>query len=359
MLALTPPMGWNSWNRFGCQINEDLIKAQAQAIVDSGMKAAGYTYVNLDDCWQVGRDATGTIVADPRAFPSGIKSLADFIHHLGLQLGIYTDAGITTCQGRPGSYGHESQDATTYASWGVDYVKEDWCNTEGLDPQTQYRKMHDALAQTGRPIILSICDWGISSPWLWGPDVGNLWRTTGDVEDTWLSVLANFDATAHYVSAASPGAWNDPDMLEVGNSGMTATEDRTQFSLWAILAAPLIAGNDLVHMSETTRAILTNQEVIAVDQDAAGVAGMKIADLASGQQIWAKPLQARGSYAVALLNRGPSVASMSLSWKDIGIQGKASVRDLWAHTTRGTFTTSYTVQIPSHGVVMLKITLQA
>ncbi|GHO43513.1 alpha-galactosidase D [Ktedonospora formicarum] len=355
-VALTPPMGWNSWNKFGCNVSEALIKQQADAMVSSGLKAAGYQYVNIDDCWQISRDSSGNIVADASKFPSGIKSLADYVHSKGLKLGIYTDAGTATCQGRPGSYNHEQQDANTYASWGIDYVKEDWCNTSGLDPQTQYIKMRDALAQTGRPIVFSICNWGVNSPWAWGPATGNLWRTTGDISNNWNSMLSNLDSSSQHASAAGPGAWNDPDMLEVGNGGMTQTEDTSHFSMWAIMAAPLIAGNDLSAMSSTTLSILTNSEVIAVDQDAAGKQGTKVSDNGAGLQVWSKTLQANGARAVALFNRSGSAANITVNWNTIGLSNaSATVRDLWAHADKGSFTGSYTANVPSHGIVMLKI----
>ncbi|MHB1313192.1 MAG: glycoside hydrolase family 27 protein, partial [Gemmatimonadaceae bacterium] len=244
-LALTPPMGWNSWNHFGCNVSSALIRGVADAMAANGMQEAGYQYVVIDDCWQVGRDAGGTIVADSVRFPGGIKPLADYVHAKGLKFGIYTDAGRRTCEGREGSYGHEEQDARTYAAWGVDYVKIDWCNAEGLDAPTQYTKLRDALARSGRPIVFSICEWGLNRPWEWAPATGNLWRTTGDIADRWDSMIANFDLSSQYWSIARPGAWNDPDMLEVGNGGLSRDESRAHMSLWAIAAAPLIAGNDV------------------------------------------------------------------------------------------------------------------
>ena len=244
-LARTPPMGWNSWNKFACNVSEQLIKEIADAMVATGMKKAGYQYVNIDDCWQVSRDSAGNIVADPARFPGGMKALADYVHAKGLKLGIYTDAGTMTCEKRPGSLDHELQDAKTYAAWGVDYVKIDWCHTEGLDPQKQYAKFRDALAQCGRPIVFSICNWGRNQPWTWGPATGNLWRTTGDIQDNWASVLKILDnPSQQHAEAAGPGGWNDPDMLEVGNGKMTDAEYRSHFSLWAMMAAPLIAGRE-------------------------------------------------------------------------------------------------------------------
>ena len=356
-LAITPPMGWNSWNKFNCGINEALIKQEADAMVSSGMKNAGYQYVNIDDCWATGRDSNGTIIADPNAFPDGIQALATYVHNKGLKLGIYTDAGTSTCAGRPGSYGHEQQDANTYASWGIDYLKEDWCNTPGLDPQTEYTVMRNALNATGRPIVFSICDQGTNAPWIWGPTTGNLWRTTDDIQDNWDRMLAVLDSSSLHAPAAGPGSWNDPDMLEVGNGGMTTAEDQAHFSLWAEMAAPLIAGNDLATMSSSTQTILTNSEVIAVDQDSAGVQGTVVSDNGAGLQVWSKKLSGSGSRSVVLFNRSNSAANMTANWTNLGLAGgSATVRDLINHTDLGSFNDNYTVNVPSHGVVMLKIT---
>jgi alpha-galactosidase len=354
-LARTPPMGFNTWNKFGCNVSERLIRETADAIVASGMKDAGYRYVVIDDCWQVYRDTSGTIVADPQRFPGGIKALADYIHSKGLLFGIYTDAGTNTCEGRPGTLNHEEQDARTYAAWGVDYVKEDWCNARGLTAPAQYRKFHDALAQTGRPIVLSICEWGSNRPWDWAPGTGHLWRTTGDINDTWKSVLDILDSSSRWQAVAGPGGWNDPDMLEVGNGGMTDDEYRAHFALWAIMAAPLMAGNDIRTMAPATRDILTNSEVIAVDQDSLGVQGWLAEQPAPGLQVWTRPLR-DGSRAVALLNRGDSQTDMSVDWKAVGLPpGRASVRDLWAHADRGAFSGSYTARVPAHGAVLVKV----
>jgi alpha-galactosidase len=355
-LARTPPMGWNSWNKFGCNVSEQLIKEIADAMVASGMKKAGYRYINIDDCWQVTRDSSGNIVADPARFPSGIKALADYVHSKGLKLGVYTDAGTMTCEKRPGSLDHELQDARTYAAWGVDYVKIDWCNTTGLDPQKQYEKLRDALAQCGRPIVFSICNWGEKQPWKWGPATGNLWRTTGDIQDKWASVLKILDnPNQQHPESAGPGAWNDPDMLEVGNGKMTDTEYRSHFSLWAMMAAPLIAGNDLRTMSQATKDILMNSEVIATDQDPAGKQGSKV-KAEAGLEVWSKPLKQKGAVAVVLFNRTEAAADITGTWSEVGLPaGKAKVRDLWAHVERGAFADSFKANVPPHGVVMLKI----
>src|ERR1043166_1570409 len=278
-LARTPPMGWNSWNKFGCNVSEKLIREMADAVVSSGMKDAGYTYVVIDDCWQTGRDAEGNITPDPQRFPSGMKALADYVHSKGLKFGLYSDAGTLTCQKRPGSRGYEFQDARQYAAWGVDYLKYDWCSTGTQNQPASYSIMRDALLKSGRAIVFSICEWGTSKPWTWARDVGNLWRTTSDIQDCWdcrrdwggMGFVHILDLQDGLEAYAGPGHWNDPDMLEVGNGGMTPTEYRAHFSLWCILAAPLMAGNDLRQMSPDIAEILTNKELIAVDQDPLGL----------------------------------------------------------------------------------------
>ena len=351
--AQTPPMGWNSWNKFACDVSEQLIREIADAMVSSGLKAAGYQYVNIDDCWQVSLDAQGNIVADPAKFPGGIKALADYVHGKGLKLGVYTDAGRLTCQKRPGSLDHELQDAKTYASWGVDYVKVDWCYSEGLDPEVQYAKVRDALAQAGRPIVFSICNWGVKAPWRWGPKTGNLWRTTGDISDKYDSMsLIGFGQNG-LEKFAGPGHWNDPDMLEVGNGGMDRDEYRTHMALWALLAAPLLAGNDLRTMSAETKEMLTNGEVLSVDQDSKGVQGHRIWE-EGPLEIWAKPL-ADQSQAVGLFNRSEAPLKMTLDFKAIGFSGAAKVRDLWEHKPIVVEATDYSATIPGHGVVMMRV----
>jgi alpha-galactosidase len=346
-------MGWNSWNKFACDVSEQLIREIADAMVSSGLKAAGYQYVNIDDCWQVSRDAQGNIVADPARFPSGIKALADYVHGKGLKLGVYTDAGRLTCQKRPGSFDHELQDAKAYASWGVDYVKVDWCYSEGLDPEVQYAKFRGALAQAGRPIVFSICNWGVKAPWRWGSKTGNLWRTTGDISDKYDSMsLIGFSQNG-LEKFAGPGHWNDPDMLEVGNGGMDRDEYRTHMALWALLAAPLLAGNDLRSMSAETKEMLTNGDVLSVDQDSKGVQGRRIWE-EGPLEIWAKPL-ADQSQAVGLFNRSEAALKMTLDFKAIGFNGPAQVRDLWEHKDIGTVQGSCTVEVPKHGVVLLKV----
>ena len=368
-LALTPPMGWNSWNKFACNVSEDMIREMADAMVKSGMKDAGYQYVVIDDCWQVTRDENGNIVADPHRFPSGIKALADYVHSLGLKFGIYSDAGSKTCAGRPGGLGHEYQDAVQYATWGVDYLKYDWCNTTTQDAKASYANIRAALDAAGRPIVLSICEWGKAQPWLWGKEVGgNLWRTTGDIQDRWAGkkewkpgdccsygVVDIVDAEAELYSYAGPGHWNDPDMLEVGNGGMTDVEYRSHFSLWAILAAPLIAGNDLRSMRPEIHAILTNKEVIAINQDPLGMQGRRVSKSGDGE-VWAKQLQ-DGSRAVVLLNRGAVAQNVAVTWGEIGYPDhlSASVRDLWEHKELAKATGKFSATVPSHGVVMITV----
>jgi alpha-galactosidase len=367
-VALTPPMGWNSWNKFACNVSEDLIKSMADGMVGSGMKDAGYQYAVIDDCWQVSRDADGNIVADPKRFPSGIKALADYVHSKGLKFGIYSDAGEKTCAGRPGSMGHEYQDALMYAKWGVDYLKDDWCNTGKRNAEEAYSTMRDALKATGRPIVFSMCEWGTAKPWLWAKDVGNLWRTTSDISDKWsgakkwpdgscceLGMLNIVDLQVGLESFAGPGHWNDPDMLEVGNGGMTTPEYRAHFSLWCILAAPLIAGNDLRNMTPEIKEILTNKEVIAVNQDALGREGSRVWK-DGDREIWSKQMR-DGSRAVLLLNRGADEVEIAVPWEAIGYPSNvsASVRDLWAHKELGKFTGKFGTKVQSHGVVVVTV----
>lgn len=363
-LAATPPMGWNSWNHFACNVSASLIEGEADAMVASGMKAAGYRYVVIDDCWQVGRDANGNILADPQRFPQGIEAVADYVHGKGLKFGIYSDVGDHTCQMRPGSRGHEYQDALQYARWGVDYLKYDWCNKGGLDARSAYATMSDALRATGRPIVFSICNWGQGDPWLWGAQAGgNLWRTTQDIWDAWsgrrdfaLGVLDILDLQADLGAYAKPGHWNDPDMLEIGNGGMTEAQYRAQFSLWAMLAAPLIAGNDLRQMSAATRATLTNREVIAVDQDALGIEGRRVWKDGDAE-IWVRPLTG-GREAIVLLNRGARPLSIRLDWSALNLPSylPLRLRDLWRHEDLPVAKGSLTLPVAPTSVRMLRET---
>lgn len=362
LLAPVPPMGFNTWNRFGCDVDETLIRETADAMVETGMLDAGYRYLVIDDCWQVDRDAEGRIIADPKRFPGGMKALAEYIHGKGLLFGLYSDIGPKTCAGRPGAAGHFDLDAASYAAWGVDYIKVDWCNCDDLDAPTEYARFRDALRRAGRPIVLSICEWGRNDPWSWAKGIGQLWRTTSDIGDNWDSVVWIIGANSRHADAAGPGGWNDPDMLEVGNGGMTFDEYKTHFSLWAIMAAPLMAGNDLRAMTEETRTILLNKEVIAVDQDPLGVQGRVVIERGYGGQVWMKPL-ADGSKAVAFVNYTPRELSQYVRWSQIGLPpGPASVRDLWAHEDLGLHTDTgknfgerFEVKVPAHGVVLVRI----
>jgi alpha-galactosidase len=362
-LARTPPMGWNSWNKFGCDVSEQLIREAADAMVSNGMKDAGYQYVVIDDCWQVARANNGSIVPDPQRFPSGMRTLADYVHAKGLKFGLYSDAGSRTCQGRPGSNGYETEDARQYAAWGVDYLKYDWCNTDGVDPKIAYPTMRDALKATGRPVVFSMCEWGRSNPSTWARGVAHLWRTTEDILDCWECVTEwggagwphLLDKQAGLEKFAGPGGWNDPDMLEVGNGGLSLAESRGHFSFWCLLAAPLMAGNDIRHMNDDTRAILTNKEAIAVDQDPLGRQGRRIRK--DGKlEVWAKKLS-NDAHAVILFNRGEQETMMGVSWVEIGMRYDAepTVRDLWAKKDLGRIKGTFSIRVPSHDVVMIKV----
>ncbi|HET6569742.1 MAG TPA: glycoside hydrolase family 27 protein [Rhodothermales bacterium] len=365
-LALTPPMGWNSWNKFACDgLNEQVVRETADAMVSTGMKDAGYEYIVLDDCWQVSRDSAGNIVPDAQKFPHGIEALADYIHSKGLKFGLYSDAGRKTCQGRPGGRGYEYQDARQYAAWGVDYLKYDWCYTETQNAQASYKLMRDALYQAGRPIVFSICEWGTSKPWEWAADVGNLWRTTGDITPTWDvpsggngqiyggGVLVNLEMQRGLEKYAGPGHWNDPDMLEVGNGDLTAEENKSHFSMWAMLAAPLMAGNDLRNMPDETRMILTNKDVIAIDQDPLGKQAHR-ASRRDGIETWVKPLSG-GNWAVALLNLKDQAQAVTVDWSRYDIGAGYQLRDLWKHQHVGDTGEDFHADIPPHGVVVLKL----
>jgi alpha-galactosidase len=364
-LAQTPPMGWNDWNAYGCNVSEQLVEQTALAMHNDGLQAAGYQYVNIDDCWMSSsRDANGNLVANPAKFPDGIAAVASYVHSLGLKLGIYEDAGTATCAGYPGSYGHEQQDANLFASWGVDYVKYDWCNIPfGSFPgqshqqiaQTLYTRMRNALAATGRSIVFSMCNGWDSSvqPWTWAAPVANLWRTSTDIQPNFASMLSNFHTTIGLAAFAGPGAWNDPDMLEIGN-GMSATEDQSEFSLWAEMAAPLIEGGNLATASSATLSILGDKAVIAVDQDPLGKPGTEVTS-AGGLDVLAKPL-ADGDVSVALFNETGAAATISTTAAAIGKSGGTSysLTNLW---TGGTSVTTGTISalVPAHGTVMFRV----
>lgn len=371
-LALTPPMGWNSWNKFSCNVDEQLIRETADAMVSSGMKAAGYTYINIDDCWHGDRDSLGFIHPDPKRFPSGMKALADYIHSKGLKIGLYSDAGSQTCGGRPGSRGYEFQDALTYAKWGIDYLKYDWCNTDGLKAEGAYKTITAALRKAGRPIVLSICEWGNDKPWVWGPAVGHLWRTSGDIyncfdciEDhgTWKSwgVMQILDKQEGLRQYAGPGHWNDPDMLEIGNGKLTPGEDRAHFAMWAMIAAPLIAGNDLRKMDAHTTDVLTNKNIVAINQDELGIQGFKYKS-ENGIETWFKPLK-NGSWAVSFLNRSKLNVKVEFDWLNNPIKDEVfnyeldtrkqsfKLKNAFTNKLEGTTKVKLTATIPAHDVL--------
>lgn len=370
-LAQTPPMGWNSWNKFGCNVSEQLIKEMADAMIATGMKDAGYEYLVIDDCWQVGRDEEGNIQVDPKRFPNGMKALADYVHAKGLKMGIYSCAGSETCQGRPGSRGYQFQDARTYATWGIDYLKYDWCSNEGQKAEAAYRTMSDALKACGRPIVFSICEWGENEPWKWGKGIGHLWRITPDIRDCYqcvfdwggVGVLDIIDKMADLYPYAGPGHWNDAEMLEVGNGGMTRDEYITHFSMWCMLAAPLMSGNDLRNMDKETIEILTNKEVIAINQDKKGEQARRFMDMGE-KEIWAKPLN-DGELAVCFMNRTENSWKLDYDWKkqtiyfadEVNIHRKEyKIRDLWQHKDIGTTERNTQHEIPAHGVLMVRLT---
>ncbi|GIJ43799.1 alpha-galactosidase [Virgisporangium aliadipatigenens] len=358
-LARTPPMGFNNWNSTHCraEFNEAMVKGIADIFVERGLKAAGYEYVNLDDCWALPqRNAQGDLVPDPARFPSGIKAVADYVHGKGLKFGIYTSAGTKTCNplGFPGGLDHEDQDARLFASWGVDYLKYDNCNNQGRPAIERYTRMRDAIARTGRPMILAICEWGESEPWRWAPAVGNLWRSTGDIEDNWGSVLNIIRRNSALAAYARPGAWNDPDMLEVGNGGMTDTEYRTHFALWAMMAAPLLIGTDLRRASQATFDILTNRDLIAVDQDPAGRQAYVVAN-GGGAWVFSRILS-NGDRAVALFNENDTAQTIATTAARVGMNAAASytVKDLWTGTSTTT-TGALSATVPAHGTAVFRI----
>ena len=382
-LADKPQMGWSTWNKFQEKISEDVIIGIADAMVESGLRDAGYTYINIDDCWHGERDKDGFIQVDATKFPHGMKYIADYLHAKGLKLGIYSDAGTATCGSMPGSLGHEYQDAIQYARWGVDYLKYDWCNTTNINPQGAYQLISDALRASGRPIFLSMCEWGNSQPWRWARDIGHSWRTTPDI---WC----NFDSLRVFPQGysqfgvmqciqlndtlrqyAGPGHWNDPDMLEVGN-GMTINEDRAHFTMWCMMASPLILGNDIRNMSPEVRDILTNREMIAIDQDALGVQGLHLMD-DEGLQFWFKPLEG-GDWAFTILNATKEDKTYTLDWQKFNFTDKEvsglsthfdtmvyQVYNLWTHKQEGKTTLkskkTRKVTIPSHDVVAYRLYL--
>ena len=377
-LALTPPLGWSSWNCFGMNINEDIRREIADAMVETGLKDAGYIYLNIDDNWQEPeRDENGFIHANSKTFPSGMEALAKYVHLKGLKLGLYSDAGWKTCGGLPGSRGHEFQDAIQYARWGIDYLKYDWCNTDGADPETAYNTMREALFHAGRPIVFGMCEWGKSRPWTWAEKTAHLWRTTGDIGLHFdgiryhgggfntTGVLPIIDLNTQGRAAAGPGHWNDPDMLEVGN-GFTESEDRAHFSMWCMMAAPLILGNDIRNMSDETKNIVLNKEAIAIDQDSLGIQCFKAYEQ-DDVEVWFKPL-VNDEWAVCLLNRSTETRKFLLHWNDYNIKDEVSgravnfnkrpfkIRNIWTKKDEGTTESLKKLKIPGHDVVMYRVT---
>jgi alpha-galactosidase len=378
-LASTPPMGWNSWNKFRTRIDDKTVREIADTIVSSGMKDAGYVYINIDDGWQWKRDEAGVLQPNPN-FPD-MKALAGYVHGKGLKIGIYSSPGPRTCGGFEGSYGHEDIDAKTWAAWGMDYLKYDWCSASRVwkdeDMQAVYQRMGQALRRAGRPIVYSLCQYGRNNVQAWGPRVGgNLWRTTGDIRDAWQSMTTIGFSQGPLAAYAKPGHWNDPDMLEVGNGAMSHAEYQTHFSLWALLAAPLLAGNDLRSMTPETKAVLLNKELIAVDQDKLGKAGARVS-VNGVTEVWARPLEG-GSYAVGLFNRGEAEAEVAVKWAELDASaggnasgagapaagsssgagsgsGARAVRDLWAGADRGRVPDGFSAKVAPHGVVMLRV----
>lgn len=370
-LAKTPPMGWNSWNKFACNVDEKLIRETADAMVLSGMKDAGYEYIIIDDCWQVSRDENGNIVPDPLRFSSGMKALADYIHSKGLKFGLYSCAGSKTCEGRPGSRGYEYQDARAYASWGIDYLKYDFCNTDAQKAEGSYKVMRDALYAAKRPIVFSICEWGTNEPWTWAKNVGQLWRTTSDIMNCWdckvnwggmgwTLVMDKNEPLGRYAGA---GGWNDPDMLQVGNGVLTAVESRSHFTMWAMMAAPLISGNDIRSMSPDIKEILTNKEIIALNQDTMGKQGYRWWTLDGKIELWIKTLS-NNEIALCFFNRSEEVKNIDFDWnkyfsnlngKTYGVTDKTIIRDLWLKKNIGTTKNNLKAVIQPHDVLTIKL----
>ena len=356
-LAKTPPMGWNSWNKFASRVDDPSVRGMADAMVSSGMKDAGYIYINIDDTWEGERDSNGNITSNKK-FPD-MKALADYVHGQGLKLGIYSSPGPNTCAGYEGTYAHEEQDAKTWAAWGIDYLKYDWCGARNIysyeEIQAVYQRMGDALRNSGRAIVYSLCEYGRSDVWKWGPEVsGNLWRTTGDIRDSWDSMTKIGFSQSDLAEWAAAGHFNDPDMLEIGNGGMNENEYRVHMSLWSMLAAPLIAGNDLRTMTQGIKDILMNREVIAIDQDPAGKQGRRVSP-AGDQEIWVRELEG-GAHAVALFNKSSEPAKMTVKWADLGSKSKPEhVRDLWSHSDVNAGGDGWTTEIPPHGVTLLRV----
>lgn len=365
-LGLTPPMGWNSRNAFGVDINEALIRETADALVQTGLSKLGYRYVVIDDGWSAGRDEEGYLIPDPVKFPGGIKALADYVHSRGLKLGIYADAGLKTCAGFAGSRGYEYQDARTFARWGIDYLKYDWCNTGTQSARDDYWLMADAIRKAGKPMILSICEWGKNEPWKWAKDIGHMWRTTYDISDTWdgkvkqgdiwnqLGWTLILDQQEGREVLSSAGAWNDPDMLTVGLGGMSVNEYRAHFSLWCMLAAPLITSLDLRKADKTILEILGNEDAIAINQDALGKQGYKVVDQGD-YEVWTKDLE-KGDVAYCFLNRSLTPMQLNVDWKKLGVKGFYKIKDIWSKKNVGTTQSVFQAHLSGHDIIVLRLT---
>ena len=354
-LGLLPPMGWNSWYNFTCHFNQSMVEQTVNIIIQKGLDKLGYTYVCLDDCWAKSRDSNNVVQPDTVAFPD-FQGMIDYVHSKNLKFGLYSDAGTKTCAGRPGSLDYEEIDANTYAKWKVDFLKYDNCNNNKIPSQKRYTAMRDALNKTGRPIFFSMCSWGAEDVATWAAAVGNSWRTTGDIGYPWGNMINRADLNDKVAKYAGPGGWNDPDMLQAGNHGMTHVEHQTQFSLWSLMKSPLLIGTDLRNIDDESLRILTNPEVIAVNQDKMGVQGTK-RKTDGTNEVWAGPLDS-GAFAVVLLNRGTAASNVTASWSDFGLDPnkEADVRDLWMMKDLGSMKGSVTAMVPSHGSVMYKIT---
>lgn len=365
-LALEPPMGWNSWNQVNCDgLNETVVKAAADAIVARGLDKSGYEYVVVDDCFQAGRDVDGTLLVDPARFPSGMKAVADYVHSLGLKFGIYAVPGSVTCGNYwskypvkgIGSLGHEAQDVALFVEWGVDFLKYDWCRAQindKIDPATSFILIDKVIKESGRPIVLSISEYGDYAPWTWAPGVANMWRTTHDIHPNWASILKHINLQAPLAGTSRPGAWNDPDMLQIGNGGISANETHTHFAMWCMLAAPLFLGTDIAALPEETIGILTNPELLAVDKDRLGIQAARVSDV-GGLQTWMRPI-ADGGYAVAFFNTTGAATTMSATLAALGIPaGSYALRDATLQADLGVATDTLSAPVNPHGTVVLTL----
>ncbi len=367
-LAQTPPMGWNSWNCWADAVSDDKVRAAADAMVKSGLAAHGFQYINIDDCWEGKRDPSGQIQTNEK-FPD-MKALTDYVHGRGLKMGIYSSPGPKTCAGYEASWQHEQQDAATYAKWGVDYLKYDWCSYSSIAPKPDraalmlpYQMMRTALDSSGRDILFSLCQYGMGNVWEWGAQVGgNCWRTTGDITDNWRSMSGIGFGQADHESYAGPGHWNDPDMLVVGKVGwgpslhsshLKPHEQVTHITLWSLLAAPLLIGCDMTSMDDFTLALLTNDEVLDINQDSLGRPAGRVNQDGTAE-VWARPLFDR-TMAVGLFNRGNSTATIKVTWAELKLNGQQPVRDLWQQKDLGSFGDAFETSVPVHGAVLVKI----